>query len=361
MIGPIILAFYLLWPGKDKDPKLMIKKSLAAGFLFSIATLFKVPGAFDMPAIVFLWIVSFKPSIKNIKTITINTFFLGIGFALPILATFVFYAAQGALKEYAIAAFLQNFGYLSSWRPSDVKEPFLVKNGPLLIRAGIVALGMGLMWLFRKKLSRQFMFTTSWLLLTLFAVTLSERPYPHYLIQSVAPLAILTAVLLTLESIEQALVIIPLALAAFVPYYFHFWHYETLSYYERFAKYATGSLPREEYLLSFDGNVKRNYKIAEFIAANTTRDEKVFVWGNSSVVYALSRRLPPIKYVADYHISDFSSNEETFEFLEANPPHFVVILPESAEFSQLRAFLRSDYGFVESIEGADIWIHLGSK
>ena len=79
---------------------------------------------------------------KKLKAIAKNTLYLFIGFIAPIAATFIWYFAKGAFSEYLVAAFLQNFGYLSSWRPSDVVEPFLSRNGPLLIRAGIVAAGI---------------------------------------------------------------------------------------------------------------------------------------------------------------------------------------------------------------------------
>ncbi len=350
MIGPTIAAFLILL-----TKKLTAKNLVIGGILFSISALFKVPAAFDVVVIIFYWLATSKINKNRIVEITRNTFYLALGFAIPIAATFVWYYLRGALREYTIAAFLQNFGYLSTWRPSDVQESFIVRNGPLLTRAIIVSLGLIALYWKRKKLSKQYLFLTAWLMLSLFAVALSERPYPHYLIQSVPSISMLSAMLICLEVVEQVLVIIPLTLAFLVPVYFKSWHYPISSYYLRFIKFASGNITRQEYFSLFDGNVSRNYQIADYIARSTRKEDKVFVWGNSSVIYALSRRFPPGRYVADYHIKDFSSPDETILELRQEMPRLIVILPGSDPFPQLHSLLRKYYILLETIEGAQIW------
>ncbi len=352
MIGPTILAFYILLGKKPKTTNLFL-----SGTLFSVSTLFKVPALFDIPTIVFLWIAGIKVlSFKKIKNIFKNSFYVFLGFITPILLTFVFYFFQGALKEYFVAAFLQNVGYLSSWRPDDQQESFLVKNLPLIIRGLVVTLGLFILYWKRSRLSKNFIFATSWLLLTLFAVTLSERPYPHYLIQSIAPFSILIVIFTSQRSIEQIFAIIPITLSFFVPFYYNFWHYPTFPYYEKFVKFSLGNYSRDGYLETFGSNVKRNYKISEFIASSTQKGEKIFVWGSdSSAVYAMTKRFPPGKFVADYHINDFSSDRETILILKNDLPAFIVILPSSPEISGMRNLLASNYGLIDNIEGAEIW------
>lgn len=352
MIGPIIAAFLILLKSK-----LNFKNVFVAGLLFSVATLFKVPAAFDLPAIVLFWLIVGGIKIKNLKKVVKNTFYLALGFSLPIAITFVWYWFRGGFQEYLVAGFLQNVGYLSSFRPGDVREPFIVRNMPLLVRGGLTALGIGVVAIYAKKLSKQFVFLTLWLLLTLFAVALPERPYPHYLIQSVAPIAFMFAILFTKKDLEQSLAIIPLAIAFIVPVYFKFWYYPTASYYVRFIKLATGTITRQDYLASFGGHIIRSYEIADFISKSTKKTDGVFVWGpDSSLIYALSRRLPPIKYVAQYHISDFSSSEEVFNNLQKNPPKIIVLLPKSPEFPEIVALLRESYIQIQDFEGVDIWI-----
>jgi hypothetical protein len=252
-------------------------------------------------------------------------------------------------------------GYLSSWRPDDVQRSFLDKNMPLLIRASFVFVGHIILFLRRKKLSKQFIFISSWLLLSLFAVTLSERPYPHYLIQSIPAVSLLLGMFFSLKNFEQVLVIIPLTLFVFVPYYFNFWRYPTVPYYQNFIKFATGKINKETYLSTFGSHVPRNYKIADFLVSSTKKSEKVFIWGDGSSIYAISRRLPPGKYVADYHIRDFSSPEETINNLRVDMPSFIIVLPETEYFAELNSFINTNYVLVETIEDAEIWKLLNSN
>ena len=352
MVGPTILAFWILL-----SKKLTPKNLLFSGVLFSISTLFKVPAFFDIPAIIFLWLTGIKkPKLKSLRVIVNNTSYILIGFLTPIIFTLIWYFFQGALKEYVTAAFLQNVGYLSSWRSGGVQEHFLAGNLPLMIRSLIVAGGFLLLYWKRTQLSRNFIFATGWLLLSLFSATLSERPYPHYLVQGIAPFSILMTIFFTQKSFEQVLVLIPLSLALFVPHYYKFWYYPTLPYYEKFVKLISGKYSREQYFATFGPNVIRNYKISEFITPSLERGNKIFVWGKgSSYIYAMTKSFPPGKYVADYHIKDFSNDKETISVLKEDLPSFIIFLPSSSEITGMQKFLNTNYGYVEDIEGAEIW------
>lgn len=357
MVGPTILAFLLLL-----TLKLNTKNLLIAGSLFSIAALFKIPAAFDFPVIFIYWLITEKKlELGRIINFFKKSFPLVLGFAVPILLTFVWFYTQSSFREYLIAAFLQNFGYLSSFRPGDQEKSFLVRNGPLLVRGLVVAIAAFAVYVHRKKLSNEFILATLWLFFSLFAVTLSERPYPHYLIQAVAPFSILFAILVSKITKEQVYAIIPLFFAFFVPVYYNFWHYPTASYYIRFIRLVTGSMSKDEYLNSYGSQVPRNYKIAKFVSSMTKPNERIFVWGDGSPIYALSKRIPSGKYAADYHIKDFSNNGEVMTHLYKNMPNIIIIHKDSNPFPSLTYFVRRNYGLTNTIDGSEIWKLLNPK
>jgi hypothetical protein len=161
-------------------------------------------------------------------------------------------------------------------------------------------------------------------------------------------------------NIEQALAIIPLFLALLAPVYYKFWYYPTFSYYARFVEFASGKISRAEYFAKFDGEVNRNYKIANFLTQTTKPEDKIFVWGSNAAIYALTRRLPPIKYTTDYHIHDFYSKEEVVLKLSSQKPEVVVILPEAESFGQLDFFIHQNYLLISTIENAEIWKLMGN-
>jgi len=356
MLLPSLAAFLILL-----TKKLNFRNLFGAGILFSMATLFKIPAAFDLPVILVFWLIFLKLEKDSLKGFIRKTLFLGLGFLAPILISFFFYFLKGALGEYISAAFLQNIGYLSSWRAAASPQPFFVKNGPLLVRGGVVLFGLVLLYLRKNKLSKTFIFIVIWLLFSLFAVTLSERPYPHYLIQSVPAISFLLTMLVMDKTIEQVLVIIPLSLTVFVPVYYNFWHYPTIPYYSRFIEFAVGRISKEEYFARFDGNVNRNYRIADVILRSTGKKDKIFVWGDSPTLYALTRRFPPIKYVATYHVQDFYSKKGVVDALESDNPKVIVLLPKSPEFKELAPFVRKNYFLIDEIDGAELYYLMSPK
>ena len=65
--------------------------------------------------------------------------------------------------------------------------------------------------------------------------------------------------------------------------------------------------------------------------------------------------------MADYHIKDFSTGEETAKVLAKDAPSFIIILPDSQPFPHLLEFLYSNYGLAETFDGAQIWKLLSPK
>lgn len=348
MIGFTILALLILLKRSFGTKGIFL-----AGILFGLGTLFKVPAAFDLPVIVFYWFIT--EGLTNWKKILKDTLILGAGFATPILLTFIWYFFRGALPEYIKAAFLQNVGYLSSFRPGDVQKSFLVKNAPLLIRGLIVLAGSITLYVFRRKLSAKFILSSLWILFALFAITLSERPYPHYFLQAIAPITILLATFFAEKSFEQSLAVLPLTLAFFVPIYYKFWLYPTTSYYLRFANFTLRRETKTQYFADFSGTVNRDYGIAQFLTMSSKTSDRVFMWDpDSPTVYALSKRLPPIKYVVNYHIMDYSTKAQEAKNIAANPPKFI-ILTSNYPYPELQPLIRQKYLLVNQIDNADVF------
>jgi len=350
MIIPTIIAFYIILfrPATYKN-------IFFAGVLFSISSLYKIPALFDLPATIVYWVLSNKLDKKNLKAIAINTLILFSGIAAPIFLTLIYYAARGAFSQYLVAAYLQNFGYLSSWRPDVQKESFFVKNAPLMLRGGLVILINAILYLLRKKVDKKFLFLVSWLSFSLFGVTLSERPYPHYLLQALAPASLLFALMFTSKSMLQVYVFFPLSLLFLVPFVFRFWHYQSINYYTNFVNLVSGKITKSQYLDYFGGRVKDNYEIAAIVDRLTKPSERVFVWQDSAQIYALANRFPPTKYVAGYHINDFSTTDKLLSQLSKNPPKVFVVFRENDLPIKISYFVKYKYLLYKETPEYQIW------
>lgn len=333
--------------------QLKTKNIFFAGVLLGIGALYKIPAAFDAPVIVIYWLIT--KGFKEWKVVLKDTFILMLGFASPILLTFIWYFIRGTLSDYIKAAFMQNVGYLSSYRPGDIQKSFIEKNGPLLVRAGVVFVGSAIVYILRKRLSKKFILLTIWTLFALFAVTLSERPYPHYFIQVVAPLSMLFSILFAEKSVEQSLVVIPLAITFFVPFYYKFWLYPTIPYYVRFVRFAVGVDNKFTYLNKFSENINQDYEVSEFLKNSSIPGDKVYVWDpNAPSIYALSKRLPPVKYVVPYHVNDYSNKNAEATKIALSLPKFIIINIDY-QYPELNGVMRNNYILVNRIGRFNIY------
>ena len=358
MILPIIAGFLLILSGKKRE-KL---RFFAAGILFSLGVLFKVPAGFDFgAALIFLFFLFFSQKKKDYSLLIARYSLLIFGFLTPILLSSFFFTLQGALPHFLQAGFLQNIGYLSSWK-GKTHAGVMVSSG-FLLRAGSLLVVTFLLWLFRKKLNKNLIFLSLWLIFSLFGATLSERPYPHYLIQVLPSASLLAGLFLAkIKKIERLIIIFFLGLFLIAHQYFNFWQYPTIPYYQNFLSWATRQKTTQEYLQYFNSHLPQNYQLASFLHQNTSPQDRVFIWGEDApCLYALARHLPPGRYTANYHIKDFNGYQETLEAIKAVRPKFIVILSRKDSFPQLEEFLASQYFQLGEIAGALLYFPLPPK
>ncbi|MFH1840890.1 MAG: glycosyltransferase family 39 protein [Candidatus Shapirobacteria bacterium] len=322
LIGLSIPGFYLL----IKKPARF--SYVFSGLLFSLATLFKVPAAFDfLAAMVFVFFTHKKLS----RLLTVNSLLLA-GFMLPVLASFAYFWSHGALREYFTAAFAQNFPYLASWSGQNTASTGL----PLafLARGLILFLVTLFIFLLRHRLNPQTLLISLWLAFALFAALLSGRPYPHYLLQVVPPLSLALGFFF-LRPRRPTLPL--LALLALVVSWgaFRFWFYPNFPYYfdfyhNRFTSQFTAARPL--------------YQTAAYLRQHTLSDEKTFLWSNQASLYPLAHRSPLGRYAVAYHIIDFNGYQETLHQLTAQPPRYLVIdQNEKRPFPDLFSWLKQKY------------------
>lgn len=354
MILPILAGIMLVFCGK----KSAFKNYFLAGILFSLAVLFKVPAAFDFAAILVFLLIIFKK--KNYKLLITNYFLLLLGFSAPIIITLLYFWSQGALSQYLSAAFFQNLPYLSSWGGGAQAGPL---NQGLLLRFGVLLAFLSILWWKRKEVNPPFVFIFSWFGFSLFAATLSGRPYPHYLVQTLPSLSFLIAIFFSkLKPKQHFLVSISLATFLFAFFYFQFWVYHPFSPYRNFLLFISKRWSQQEYFASFGEKVSRDYKLAQFLATSTQENEKLFIWGDSPCVYALSRHLPVGRYTAAYHIIDFDAYQETIQAIEKETPRFIIDLgDEKKPFPELGQLLLQKYSLFKEANGAKIFIRISQK
>lgn len=373
MILPTLAGFAFLLKAREQSKAPLRSKlilSIAAGISLSLAFLTKVPAAFDAVAagIFFFLIPSTvvtQPG-KRIRTflrslISLPAWAYAIAFLIPIALSIAYYTAMGAGQPYIKAALLQNVNYLSSWKTGSHETQELGQTG-LKNRALIVGALTLILLLASPLLTWEVLLIVLWFAYSLFGALLSERPYPHYLIQVIPPLALIIALFIQtlfdlrtrlpqkteyLRSISSALLLsgcVGVLIYSFVV--IKFWNYAIPPYYQNYIKFVTGKITRDQYFSFFDTSLPEQYKIAEIIAANTDRNDSIFIWGDLPCIYASTRRLPPGRYTSAYHIKDFGGFDETLVAIYKKEPKYVLIDNRIEMFPSLQPLLFEEYAQV---------------
>jgi hypothetical protein len=303
-----------------------------AGVVLGIGGLFKIPAVLECAIWPFVWWAS------GDKEFWKKSIILGAGTGIVLVGSGLYFASQGVLGPYLAAAGIQNVGYLSSWTAKTATGIFTL-NG----RAVLVVVALSILWGFTKHMGRQALILGTWGVLTLFAALLSGRPYPHYLMQMAAVLALAVGCILAGKRWEKGVAgtIVVMVILAFKV--FGFYWYPTVDYYKNFIKWVSGSQNQSSYFSWFGSGVERNYRIATIIAKGSLVSERVFIWGDEPMIYALAKRLPVGRYTAAYHIKDFRAEIETMNALNKSLPKYIVSFGNEDELPGFKDLLNWKY------------------
>lgn len=328
------------------------RRPFLAGGLMGLATLTKIPVLFDGLALILGWLFFSRRQIKPV-----------IGFVLGVLAivglSFAYFGLKGSLSDYIHQGFLNNFSYIQTW-DSPYKTLGLGFLTSLIGRIGLLCLGLGWLWTKRKLLTQQEIFLVAWLWCDLFASLLSLRPYPHYFIQILPAACLIAGKLLTVSWPKRWYLGWPLIGAWVVFKVFHFNPYPTLAYYHNFLVYLAGTRDQTEYYQVFDRSVAGTYTLAKWLALRTTPTEKVFIWGDEPLIYALANRPLVGRYSAAYQIESVKAYEETIAALDREKPKYILDTRQKPEqFPLFYQLIQQKYALFETLDRAKIYRKMG--
>ncbi len=346
---PTTLSAYLVWRA---DTRVRPYVLYLIGFISSLGFLIKVPALMDFLAII-LFLIFLSPKIFSLKTLKQLTI-IALGFLTPLLLTACYFLLNHAFFYFLNGAFLNNFTYSLAWQTK-----WLTPNQYLFLKVFVLFGIILLLFIKRKKLSPQIIFLTLWFSFSLFGTTLSSRPYPHYLLQTIPSLILLIFSLLKKKLYFYTL--LPTTFTLLILFY-QFnpnsgaYYQNSFAYYKNFLLYQTGKFSQEQYFQTFDPQVSLTYSLAGFLQKNTKPEEKVFVWSDNPLVYALSKRQPAGRLIAAYYINSMPTGPtETAAALKQVKPKFVIITLPQKEFKELDKIIQKDYKLAKQLNKATIY------
>jgi len=298
-----------------------------SGFLLGISFLFKIVAVFDFAAFfVFLFFWKFDKfsnllnkkfwvtQIKNLST-------FAAGFLSPILFVSLVFVLHGAFADFIKATFFSNIGYVG------YGNKFIIPQGFLILKLGLLAIFVLLIFWKRKKFGPFATLTLLWLGFSLFNAFFSQRPYTHYVLVLLPSFVLLLG--LALDNVKYKSFYSLVFLVTFILAATNFWYFgKTIFYYQNFMSFISSQKSISNYEKFFDNSTPRDYEIADYINARTNAKDNLFIWGNNAQVYKLTNKLPPAKYAVAYHISSYKDGVSiTNKGLTKTKPKFIVVMP----------------------------------
>lgn len=324
----------------------------STGFSFGLGILTKVPGLLDMLAFFtpsfFLLVNTFSTSSRKIKSwlklalqVMTNNLIIFAGAMTSIVGSIIYYFAIGSGQAYFNYGLLYNFRYASSWG-LPFENPWFLFFFTITGKLSIILAFFFALILLRKYLSIKFQFVLSWSLFALFASLLSNRPYPHYFLQLVAPFSLLIGLTLVQlinifksnkNTFNSTIAIIlsgsTMAILVGVMVLLSVGFYPGLKYYSNFYKLISGQISPQFYNQSFNHLMEDNYTAAKIIQKST--DNQIFIWGTNPMLYALSETYPTGRFTVSFHIKDFDAYAETFDDVKRIEPTFIIVMKDEKE------------------------------
>lgn len=336
-----------------------------AGILFGLAILTKVPAIFDVVAMLSVaWFIGgglidgkhllSQKNWRALQPLLMKVALILAGIVLTVLLSVVYFMAKGHGQQYLDFGLLYNFRYVKNWS-LPFSNPMVVWLFSLKGKLILTAIVIGVLTILGKKVALRFKFASTWLMLALFASSLSNRPYPHYYLQVIPPAVLVLGLMLeelfilisqtrpqkkiNAPVLIGGAVVVGLTVAVFI--LLKVGTYPTISYYTRFLKYQAGQISREEYYQSFDSLMTDNYRAAQIIQQSD--DPYLFIWGTNPVLYAQTKKVPTGRFIVSFHVRDFNAYQETLRDVMVKKPMFIVTMNNEAPLAGLGEFLDLEY------------------
>jgi hypothetical protein len=278
----------------------------------------------------------------------------------------VYFSAIGAGKEYLEFGLFYNFHYVQNWTLGHLPAWGQLAFS-LPFKAVILVIALIKITLLSRWISRPVRWATGWFFLALFASILSNRPYPHYILQVLPPLVLTLGLVAHEMTVKRKKILSTFArlatlgaavscLAAVCVIWtaLRINHYPVVSYYQNYFRFLSGQLDPIAYRNSFNSYMSDNYMASQVLKSSS--DSTAFIWGTNPMLYALSGKQPVGRFTVAFHIQDLQLYDETLAAVRASRPEYIVVMKdERVPLPGLESVLRSSYLPSRNYEHFAMW------
>ncbi len=360
---------------KFKKNNFQTKKQIfALGLIFGLGVFFKIHPIFDATAL-FIFLIINKYTTKkisqlfhlnlqkNLKLIfqilsdTI-TYFFGVFFFLILSGIYYFFINK--FNYFFDSVIMYNFKY-SENTLGDTGLGFIIYPDSLKLRLLLISIVLIiiLFFVFKKKITQISAFLIIWAFFSFFAVKLSSRPYPHYLIQMIPPICLLIGLGIhkLIISKDKYIGFIKLSLILLLIYSFLALYstqklelgYVKETYLPQAYNYLFNKIDKNTWHNEFNTDAQRNFKLKNWLEKNNLQNENVFFYGNNPWIYKLAQINNPIRYTVYFHINERTEDEVIKDLVLSNT-EYIVIDKNFKLNSKIKSYILPKFILLDTLE-----------
>lgn len=261
------------------------------------------------------------------------------GTLLIIVPIFLWLIAKGAFEDFVIDYFIFNHLYIKATALGRYNSFMFFANNSYVILATVISVYMC------KQKKIFYISYLAYIFVTLAFICVSGQTFSHYGMVLVPMLVYPISLLLSKADIKEKngylFFVLYIMLAQVTP------------------AWISGVNKAAEYYFQEDitsARVDTTGKVVEYVVSNSEENEKIIVWGNWDIIYALSKRLPASKYSYQFPIGKVDNRilADFFDELKENFPKIIVI---SSDLGDMEQFLvENNYICTADIDGVAIYM-----
>lgn len=312
---PLVLAginFLFLMDRKIKTTK--IAYFILGSIFISLACFSKTHAVLESIFMGLVWIIYLYKNQISFKSIMVRILTLSFIVLLPYIFSAIYFGSiEGGLEMFYYSILGFGGDYIGRNTPIIFGIQFdFISNLQLRFIVLLISLGLNIYFYLKKQFDFELFFVLSWFFITIFTVLLSERNYPHYLIQLFAPLCLvisLSILFLTKgkEKLIRRIQPILLLVVVFNLVIINFTGNTILPHYENILEdwghvFNSGFTNYKDYK-SFSQNQKSIIAV-ENIKTLSNSNDYIYIVDNSPELYALSNRKVGYRHVTDFQYDE---------------------------------------------------------
>ncbi|MDI6785213.1 MAG: glycosyltransferase family 39 protein [bacterium] len=375
MILPYVLCIYYFIKGEELfKPYLLI----ISGVFCGAAIFIKQPGIFNA-GVVFFYTLLIPKILGNkfsFKEMIIKNLYFTTGIIMVSIPIILYFFFHNALWEFINEAFRFGFVYVKYMKHNFLKAFHTSINIYIFPNILIWCLSISssifiLFNIFNKNIEKEDNLLNKknrniliilWAIFSFAGVSVGKKFEPHYFIQIIPVLSILSgygvSILINkkyfnkiLQSYSKIIIVSFLILGTIFP--FQRYH-GSIGFLKRYYYFLTN-----KYIV-----LSGEEQVSNYIKQNTKQKEKIFVWGNSPQIYFLSNRTPASRIVFNNaivhnyfpkHIENIFFNEMIKDLIENRPTFFIDSVAKEdrlldrnniSYYPALNSFFKNNYSYI---------------